>query len=981
MPMNHGFPTEMNRSPLLSLVAGLALLTPVTSRAQDPNAGLLAWWLCTQNHVKDGALDAFRGGPDGRLEGGAFLQAQEAPHALVFDGRRACVRLTDDLAKAGLPGAALTAEVWVKVNQPQAWGGLVGALQDNGEFERGWLLGYVNDRFSIALASEGRSRLTYLQAPSAFEAGAWHHVVGTYDGKALRLFVDGALEAESAEQSGAILYPPQAPFVIGAYQDENEFYGLDGEIHEVRMFARALGATEIQERHAAMRPRFPRPTPPRPAFRALSGPFVEWVAPGTIALSWETSLPMPSELEFADAPDKTRRVTHTDAGTRHRVELTDIARDTVCRYRIVAKDGSGNDWPSKTYAFDSTFDYQEPPVPERPSPYADTPWSRRCTEAARTMIDLLGADRGYALVLGAEDGCLAFELARRSRLNVVIVEPDAAKVAAIRRLLDEAGVYGVRVSVQQQSLDALPFAQYLANLIVSETSLRSGALPPSAKEAFRCLRPTGGTLLMGQPQGATARMDEAGLRAWFAGGEMADLELSREGGLWAAYRRPGLPGAGDWSHLYGGTDNSTCSKDELVKGDLGVLWWGEPGPRPMPDRGPRNPSSLSSNGRLYVQGDRILFGLDAYNGSVLWSMQAPEVRRANMPRDCSNMAASEDLLYVASGSTVTGIDGQTGERSHRFDVPRSADDPEREWGYLGVVGNSLIGSAVKPGSAYIGDDGEWYDGKAVGEVAVVTSDEVFAMNRHTGQRQWSYEGGTVMNSTITIADGQVFFVESRNPAAKEAGSGRLHREPYADQALVALDLNTGRKLWEQKVDFSQSERMLYLAYGNNTLTAVGGATDGYHVWAYDVPEKPVSTDEPGTRTLIGDTRIWEKHYPAARDHHGGFLQHPLIVGDTLYSERRAFDLRTGQQTRDDLPDRRGCGTMAASQHSFFYRDHFHGQWDLETNERKQFEGIRGGCWLSLIPSGGLVLAPETSAGCSCTHAIQTSVAYAPRPTP
>ncbi|MCB1129338.1 MAG: hypothetical protein KDM81_22750, partial [Verrucomicrobiae bacterium] len=119
-------------------------------------------------------------------------------------------------------------------------------------------------------------------------------------------------------------------------------------------------------------------------------------------------------------------------------------------------------------------------------------------------------------------------------------------------------------------------------------------------------------------------------------------------------------------------------------------------------------------------------------------------------------------------------------------------------------------------------------------------------------------------------------------------------------------------------------------------------------------------------------------YPPARDHHGGFIQHPLIVGDTLYSERRAFDLRTGRQTRDDLPDRRGCGTMAASSHSFFYRHHFHGQWDLDTNERKQFEGIRGGCWLSLIPSGGLVLAPETSAGCSCTHAIQTSVAYAPR---
>ncbi|MCB1127670.1 MAG: hypothetical protein KDM81_14345, partial [Verrucomicrobiae bacterium] len=602
-------------------------LTPVVTHAEDPNAGLLAWWLCTQNHVREGRLDAFRGGPDGRLEGGVFLRAQEAPTALVFDGRRACVRLTDDLSEAGLPTAALTAEAWVKVNKPLPWGGLVGALQDNGDYERGWLLGFVNDHFAVALAGGTRARMTYLQAKDAFVPGAWHHVVGTYDGAALRLFVDGALQAESREQSGAILYPPQAPYIIGAYQDENEFYGLDGEIHEVRVFDRALSATEIGERHTAMVARFPRPAPPRPTFRALSGPFAEWTGPGTLAVSWETARPMPTILEFADAPEKSRRIAESTPATEHRVELPDIARDTVCRYRLVGQDEDGAAWPSKVYAFDSTFDYQVTAVPERPSPYADTAWSRRCAEAADRMVARLGSDQGYALVLGAEDGCLAYELARRSRMNVVVVEPDAARVATMRRLLDQAGLYGVRISVQQQALNPLPYGQYFANLIVSESSLKSGVLPPSAGEVFRCLRPAGGLVLLGQPAGAPGSLKEDGLRAWFASGEMEDLEISRDGGLWVAHRRPALAGAGDWSHLYGGTDNSACSKDELATGDLGVLWWGEPGPRPMPDRGPRNPSSLSANGRLYVQGDRILFGMDAYNGSILWSMQAPEVRR------------------------------------------------------------------------------------------------------------------------------------------------------------------------------------------------------------------------------------------------------------------------------------------------------------------------------------------------------------------
>ena len=51
--------------------------------------------------------------------------------------------------------------------------------------------------------------------------------------------------------------------------------------------------------------------------------------------------------------------------------------------------------------------------------------------------------------------------------------------------------------------------------------------------------------------------------------------------------------------------------------------------------------------------------------------------------------------------------------------------------------------------------------------------------------------------------------------------------------------------------------------------------------------------------------------------------------------------------------------------------------DLETGKRTEFVGVRGSCWLGQIPAGGLLLAPESGAGCSCTHAIQTSMAFVP----
>jgi hypothetical protein len=38
---------------------------------------------------------------------------------------------------------------------------------------------------------------------------------------------------------------------------------------------------------------------------------------------------------------------------------------------------------------------------------------------------------------------------------------------------------------------------------------------------------------------------------------------------------------------------------------------------------------------------------------------------------------------------------------------------------------------------------------------------------------------------------------------------------------------------------------------------------------------------------------------------------------------------------------------------------------------------RPGCWINIIPVGGLVLIPEASSGCSCPYPVQTSIALAP----
>ena len=49
----------------------------------------------------------------------------------------------------GLPDKQITIEAWVRVHQPLKWGGIVSALQDNGSYERGFILGYMENNGAL----------------------------------------------------------------------------------------------------------------------------------------------------------------------------------------------------------------------------------------------------------------------------------------------------------------------------------------------------------------------------------------------------------------------------------------------------------------------------------------------------------------------------------------------------------------------------------------------------------------------------------------------------------------------------------------------------------------------------------------------------------------------------------------------------------------------------------------------------------------
>ena len=136
------------------------------------------------------------------------------------------------IGASDLPSAAITLEAHVALDRGTKWGNIIGYMQDNGDYERGFSLGYNESSFCAWISTGGRA--IYATADTPFVAGEWYHVMASYDGGRLVLAIDGEIAA-TAEASGDIAYPESAQFSIGAYRDQDEFYPMEGKIRDARV--------------------------------------------------------------------------------------------------------------------------------------------------------------------------------------------------------------------------------------------------------------------------------------------------------------------------------------------------------------------------------------------------------------------------------------------------------------------------------------------------------------------------------------------------------------------------------------------------------------------------------------------------------------------------------------------------------------------------------------------------------------------------
>jgi len=767
---------------------------------------------------------------------------------------------------------------------------------------------------------------------------------------------------------------------------------------ESREFLAAAKAREDLDRKLAEAEKTKEPLAEQMAefqrqFKALDeeGSKAQEAVGGTV--TWRTSCECPDSMILAGrvlVAGGKDRVIAVDSATGDKLWTANVSGRArglaVANGRLLVSTDSGHiHCFSQTAAAAQGAGTERISQPANPNPYPRDGLSALYDKTANAIINETGIRRGYCLILGGGTGRLAFELAKRTELMIYVVEEDERKVEAARRALTDVGMYGARVCVEQLPLSRLPYPDYFANLIVCEKTFLTGELPMPSKELLRMLKPLGGVAYVGQPsqaKGMADALDSSSLQTWLKDLRGPNVKVSVKGGVWAKITRGALKGAGSWTHQYADAGNTTCGDDLLVKCPLGILWFGEPGPGRMPSRHASAAAPLSIDGRLFVQGENVIMAYDAYNGLLLWERNIPGAMRLGTKGECSNLAASKSGLFAAIGNECLRLDPATGVTRQTYSLPQTEDRKPRQWGYVACVGNRLFGTR-----------------KAGRNVA----DSIFALDIKSGKRRWQYNGASINHNTIAIGGDRVFLSRSgattaqRNAALKARASKRrgVARKSKAEpkkadvRLIVALDAATGKKRWEKAIDVSDCVKIskghgdLSAIYSKGVLVLFGTPWNG-HFW------KEFFAGEFSRRSIIALSAKTGKLLWSGKI---GYRSRPFVIGDTIYAEPWAHDLRTGRPKMRKHPitgkvekwqiSRPGhhCGCIAACPSTLFFRSGTIAYYDLIGDcGTTHFPGQRTGCWINFIPANGLVLIPEASSGCVCPFPIHCTVVLRPRET-
>lgn len=234
-------------------VLGVVVLTALATAAPaSASVGLDGWWPFYEGSGTV-AHDTSGNGNVGTLSGNTQWVSGYFGPGLSFDGSTARVDVPDSPSLE--PADAVSVTAWVKAGASPgnfkhilAKGAAACMAASYGLYTgpHGGLMFYVSHNKGV----------TFTRSPDAGSGiwdGNWHFVVGTYDGAAVHLYVDGAEIGTPTAETNAIGYglPGGNDLFIGHY-DGCAAHDFAGSIDEPTVWSKALTASQVAVAYKVM---------------------------------------------------------------------------------------------------------------------------------------------------------------------------------------------------------------------------------------------------------------------------------------------------------------------------------------------------------------------------------------------------------------------------------------------------------------------------------------------------------------------------------------------------------------------------------------------------------------------------------------------------------------------------------------------------------------------------------------------------------
>ena len=224
----------------LTVIASFFLYTTMAGAAVVTK-GLVSYWILDKSTIKGDTVKDIFGDNDGKIMGKPEIVEGKIGEALHFDGEDDYVEVESN---ESLTSEEYSIDTWVMGDGPPTVGGAcrqwIAKGEGCGTYVFSWDHGGSEFVPSIAFQTAGGA-WPAAKIEESLKGEEWYHIVGIWDGKILKIYLNGKLSKETKVGDSPVI--DDGPVQIGGCNKVGNMF--KGAVDEVKIYNRALTEDEV----------------------------------------------------------------------------------------------------------------------------------------------------------------------------------------------------------------------------------------------------------------------------------------------------------------------------------------------------------------------------------------------------------------------------------------------------------------------------------------------------------------------------------------------------------------------------------------------------------------------------------------------------------------------------------------------------------------------------------------------------------------